>query len=81
MPMPVSRTANNTQSPSRSVSRRALSEMVPFSVNFAALLSRLNRHCRSFTASECIVPRSGARSSDKVFPLRWIRASTVLLAS
>ena len=37
--------------------------MQPFSVNFAALLKRLKRHCLTFTTSECMLPRSAAFST------------------
>ena len=81
MPMPSSRTSKAIQSPSVFPARRADSVIVPFSVNLAALPSRLKRHCRSFTPSVRIVPRSSATSTTSVLALRPTSASTVPAAS
>ena len=81
MPMPVSRTVNTIQSPPVPGSLATPSVILPPSVNLAALLSKLNRHCRSLTASERMVPTSSATSRTSSFDLRWTSASTVPAAS
>src|SRR3954451_381642 len=63
--MPVSETANVSQS---SGSRCTDSVIVPWSVNLAALESRLNSACRTFVRSARMLPRSSAHSTTSALP-------------
>lgn len=54
--------------PPSTAPRRTSKRMVPWSVNLAALLSRLKRIWRTFVRSARMTPRSGGQSTSNVLP-------------
>ena len=83
MPMPLSRTLSVIHSappPWGANSRATSSQMVPSRVNLQALLSRLNRLCRTLVRSASIVPTSAAQVTHRVLAFwatsGWMTACT-----
>ena len=68
IPIPVSRMRKWIHSIVSTRQRSTFKVISPFSVNFDALLSRLNKHWRTLVTSVSIDPRCSPISQSRVFP-------------